>query len=434
MSLRWARAALASSFSGNVVVSNGTLEANGTANSTNPTATPLGNTQDANRTITVDNGAVLQFNQGNVLGGGSSVIQTPLVINNGGLVNSTPNPGSNNLLGPVTLSGGTLTGGIGPASDNYLTYQFTAGSVTVNTAPSLIAATSLAGTGYGYNLGQNPTDAGATVFSTTFNVGLTGTAGTVSSYPDLTVDATLGDLPGKPQFTGGIYSASLVKIGAGTMLLLGSDTYTGTTFVDAGVLQLGNSAALGTGALAANGGTLDMNGYSVTVPSFSGAAGVITDSASATLATLTVSQSSHSTTFSGAITDGTGQLALALTGGKLTLSGTNTYSGGTTVSGGTLAIIADSGLGAVSGGLAIGPATLEVAGNIASVRNITLDDPAATIQVDPSITYSESGTLSGTGGLTLTGGGTMILSGTDNTYSDGAGQQRDACPRQPRRH
>ena len=349
--------ALASSFSGNIVVADGTLKANGTANSTNPTGTPLGNPQIASRTITVNNGGVLQFNQGNVLGGGSSVIQTPLVVS--GLVNNTSN--DNNALGPVTLSGGTLTGGIGPASDNYLTYQFTAGSVTVNTAPSLIAATSMSGTGYGYNLGSNP-GASAPVLSTTFNVALTGTAGTVSANPDLTVDATLGDLPGKPQFTGGIYSASLVKIGAGTMLLLGSDTYTGTTFVEAGVLQLGNSAALGTGALAANGGTLDMNGNSVTVPSFSGAAGVITDSASGTLATLTVSQSAD-TIFSGAITDGNGQLALVLTGtgGELELAGTDTYSGGTLVSSGTL-VLADQGALEAGTSLIVGEAAAQFIG------------------------------------------------------------------------
>ena len=44
----------------------------------------------------------------------------------------------------------------------------------------------------------------------------------------------------------------------------------------------------------------------------------------------------------------------------LTLSNANSYSGGTTISGGTLAITNAAGLGYIGGGLAIGPATLEV--------------------------------------------------------------------------
>ena len=333
-------AVLASSFSGSVVVNNGTLEANGTANSTNPTGTALGNPQLASRTITVNNGGVLQFNQGNVLGGGASVIQTPLVINAGGLVNSNPSPGSNNVLGPVTLSGGTLTGGIGPASDNYLTYQFTAGSVTVNTAPSLIAATSMTGTGYGYNLGSNP-GASVPVLSTTFNVGLTGTAGTVSANPDLTVAATLGDLPGKPQFTGGIYSASLVKIGAGTMLLLGSDTYSGTTLVNGGASVLGNPAALLLSTFDSSGaGTLSFGTLSnATFGGLQGATGTLalTDSAGSIPVALTVGTNNNSTTFSGTLSDaGLGGSLTKIGTGTLTLSGTNTYTGGTTVTNGEL--------------------------------------------------------------------------------------------------
>ena len=295
-----AGATLSNSFSGNIVVSNSsTLEVNGTANSTNPTATPLGDAQLANRAIIVNNGSVLQFTQGNVLGGGGSTIVTPLVINNGGLVNDTANNGTgNNVLGPVTLSGGTLAGGSGGASGKYLTYQLTAGSVTVNTAPSLMVING--STNPGFNMGQ------VGLQTTTFNVGLTGTGGTVSSYPDLTVEANLGDLPQAVQYSGSpAFSATLLKIGLGTLFLGASDSYSGGTIVNAGVLQLGNQYALGSGALAANGGTLDLAGYSVIVPSFSGASGTVTSSSG--VAALAVNQS-NITTFSGTLTDGSGQL------------------------------------------------------------------------------------------------------------------------------
>ena len=332
----------ANTFSGNLTVASGTLQANGIANSTNPTSTCLGNTQLSSRTITVNSGAVLQFTQGNVLGGGDTVVQTPLIIN-GGLVNNTDS-GENNVLGPVTLSGGTLTGGIGPSGDNYLTWQFTAGSVTVNgNGPSLISATSLTGTGYGYNLGSNP-GAASPVFSTTFNVALTGTGGTISSNPDVTVAATLADLPGAPQGSGSAnYSAGLVKIGPGTMLLLGSDTYTGITIVNGGVLELGNTAALLVSTFNADGaGTLSFGTLaSATFGGLQGAAGstlALTNSAGTLPVALTVGQNNNSTTFSGSLTDGDlgGSLTKVGTGTLMLTSNASTFTGNVVVSGGTL--------------------------------------------------------------------------------------------------
>ena len=58
---------------------------------------------------------------------------------------------------------------------------------------------------------------------------------------------------------------------AGVTLLLGANTYSGGTTVSAGILQLGNSAALPAGqALTVNGGTLDLNGFSQSVGALNG--------------------------------------------------------------------------------------------------------------------------------------------------------------------
>ena len=81
----------------------------------------------------------------------------------------------------------------------------------------------------------------------------------------------------------------------------------------------------------------------------------MTDSATATTSTLTVSQSG-STVFGGALQNGAGLLSLAFSGGTLKLSGTNTYSGGTQILAGTLQLGSSTALGgtgalAVSGGL-----------------------------------------------------------------------------------
>ena len=117
---------------------------------------------------------------------------------------------------------------------------------------------------------------------------------------------------------------------------------------------------------------------------------------------LTVGSGNGSGTFSGTIQNTTGTVSLVKIGaGSLWLTGANTYSGGTTLNGGTLAVTTVTGLGS-GGAIAIGPATLEIAGVISSGRNISFTSSAATIQVDPSMSYSNNGTLSGTGGLTKT--------------------------------
>jgi autotransporter-associated beta strand protein len=209
---------------------------------------------------------------------------------------------------------------------------------------------------------------------------------------------------------------SLTMSGSGgTLILSSNNSYSGGTIVTAGMLQLGNAKALGTGGLMVNNGTVDLAGYSPGVSSLSGLAGTITNS-NTSGSTLSVNQA-VTTTFGGTLQDGSGPLSLVKSGtGSLWLTGMNSYSGGTTLNGGTLAITNANSLG--SGTLSIGPATLEVAGSFADGRNISLTDPGATIQVDPAFAYSNNGTLSGPGGLTLTGPGALILSGT-NSYSGG---------------
>ncbi len=188
-----------SSYTASIIVSSGTLQANNNSNTTSGTGsggTSLGNITTATRTITVNNGGVLQFINSNVTGSGGSPVATPFVINSGGLL--TASGSVNNNLGPVTLSGGTLSGGAGGASGKYLTWQLSGGSVVVNTAPSVITDYApVTGSGAyepGYNMAA----------TTTFNVGLTGTAGTVSANPDLTVSALLGDQWGNVQGTGAL--------------------------------------------------------------------------------------------------------------------------------------------------------------------------------------------------------------------------------------
>ncbi|HVL13108.1 MAG TPA: autotransporter-associated beta strand repeat-containing protein [Gemmata sp.] len=127
---------------------------------------------------------------------------------------------------------------------------------------------------------------------------------------------------------GGVISGgfNLSKEGAATVTLTGNNTYTGTTTVSGGTLQVGNGGAsgtLGTGAVTVGaGGTLAFNrSDSVTVANAIGGAGQVV----------------HSGT------------------GTTTLTATNTYTGGTTVSAGTLRlgasnVLADAGKVTLAGG------------------------------------------------------------------------------------
>ena len=131
--------------------------------------------------------------------------------------------------------------------------------------------------------------------------------------------------------------ADLAKTGSGTLTLTSANSYTGGTTVDEGMLVMGVPNAVPSGADLTVNGTLDLDGNSLLVENFSGAATGLVTSSQAGAVTLTVAGDGQTTAFAGDLEDGRGQLALAKTGtDELIVSGTNSYSGGTTLSAGTL--------------------------------------------------------------------------------------------------
>lgn len=154
------------------------------------------------------------------------------------------------------------------------------------------------------------------------------------------------------------------KLGAGTLILTGANTYTGGTTISAGTLQVG-----------AGGTTGEITGT------------VVNDSRIAF-------NRSDSLVFSGAIS-GSGALT-QMGAGTLTLTGTNSYTGGTTVSTGTLQIGNGGTTGAISG-------------NVAN---------SGTLAFNRSDLIAYSGEISGTGALKQLGTGTLNLTGV-NSYSGG---------------
>lgn len=200
---------------------------------------------------------------------------------------------------------------------------------------------------------------------------------------------------------GGILSGSgsLTKVGAGTLMLVNSNTYTGGTTINAGTLQLGDG-------ISANGSI----------------AGNIADK------TTLVFANPNSQTYSGVIS-GTGSVVKAAAG-TLLLSGANSFAGGLSVRQGTLSIPTINNFGA-SGPIGAGPSvslgsmgqtsTLEYTGGTASstMPFSLAAGGSGTFQIDTAATnLSLSGVVSGSGALTKSGPGTLTLAGND-TFTGG---------------
>lgn len=234
---------------------------------------------------------------------------------------------------------------------------------------------------------------------------------------------------GSTTFLGSIGNGSggLIKMGAATTFTLaGTNTYTGTTMVNEGVLQAGILLALpiNSAVVMANfaGATLDLNGFSHTIPTLSGGGA---NGGNVTLGTATLTTGSGgSTTFSGAIS-GTGGLTKegATT---FTLGGANSYSGDTIVNAGELHAGATNALSPNSN-----VSLADAAGVILNLNGFTNEIGALSnggmaggnvlLGAGTLITGSRgsttyAGSISGSGGLEKVGATTFTLTGT-NVYS-----------------
>ncbi len=363
-------------YTGGTVVNGGTLGLN------------VGGTSGAlMNTLTINPGGTVELNATNALGYSGSHVTTAYI--NGGVMDDAQPAGGNGNEGLDTnfnLTAGTLTSSGGGA------YQFNLANVSVtsngSTASSVVTA--------GLNMQGN---------SLTFNV----SQGSVAGGVDLLVTGVIS----------GAYP--IAKTGAGTLLLTASNTYTGGTTVSGGVLELGNSAALGlnTAALAVNAGTLNLNGFSPTVGAVNGAGTINNVSAGGSL-TLTVGSGGAGGAFSGTIQNTSGTLSLVKTGaGTQTLSGTNTFSGGTQLNGGILNFTASALPHALPNSIIFGGGTLQyAAGNTADVSAAIApiaSGQAAIIDTGAN-SVSFASPLSGSGGLTKAGAGLLTLLGA-NAYS-----------------
>ena len=189
-----------------------------------------------------------------------------------------------------------------------------------------------------------------TISGGTLQIGAGGAAGSIDGTSGITDNATLAFSRSDSITFSKVISGSgnVAMLGPGTLVLGGSNTYTGGTTLSAGQLNVNNAFGLSTGTLTIAGGTLgNASGAAVTLSTnnaqiwsgnftFAGTNDLNLGAGAVALnGSRTVTVASANLFVAGAIGGSGGSLTKAGSG-TLTLGGANTYGGATVVSGGTL--------------------------------------------------------------------------------------------------
>nr|WP_280821664.1 autotransporter-associated beta strand repeat-containing protein [Mesorhizobium soli] len=333
----------------------GTLTDNGLALGTMPTGSNVVVQTSVGGQVNLVNSAGLALN----FWDGAAGPKNNGVINGGdGLWQS--NAGNDNW----TNSGGTINAGY--ADGGFAIFSGTAGTVTVDNSLVPVAASGMQFASNGYLI-----SGGALTLVGPESIIRVGDGTVAGAGMTATIASVL---------TG---SSRLVKTDAGTLVLGGTNTYTGGTAINGGTVRIASDVNLGAaaGGLSFDGGTLNTTATMTSNRAVTLAgAGTLLTNASTTL------------TLSGTVAGG-GALTKSGTG-ILVLTGDASHTGGTTIAAGTLQV-------------GNGGATGSIAGNI-------VDNGALIFNRSNALLYA--GSVSGTGTLTQNGSGTLTMTG-NSTYA-----------------
>jgi autotransporter family porin len=213
---------------------------------------------------------------------------------------------------------------------NGITGDLTVGSSALALPDYLLGSGHLSSDGMSYeisdlNLAWN--DGGQAAGTGTF---------TMAEGTAFNVDTVLSDQSGT--FESGWDGKSLTKAGGGLLILSAQNTYTGSTTVNGGTLQMGGENTIATSRdVIVNGGVVDLNGYNQQFNRLSGTGGDI--QLNGAMMTLNNTIDADNTTYSGNIVDGNTAGKVTKTGeGTLTLTGTTGWTGTTQLEGGELVL------------------------------------------------------------------------------------------------
>lgn len=265
--------------------------------------------------------------------------------------------------------------------------------------------------------GANTHTGGTTITGGTLTIGDGTTTGTVSG--DIVNNASLVFNRSDANMYAGNVSGTgnLNKFGTGTLTLTGSSSYTGSTVLSSGTLNLGSVNAIGSsGTIHFIAGTLQFSTANTTDYSarFSNAGSQA----------FKIDTNGKTVTFASALSSTGGTLTKTGTG-TLILTGTNTYTGSTTVDSGVLRIVADTGLGGAPGTATpnslniTSGAALETNGTFTlnANRGINVGGSGGSIYTWGGTTLTYGGAIAGST-FTKDGSGTLILTGV-NTQTGG---------------
>ena len=402
--------------------------------------------------------ATLNLNTSIIGGGGFISVAGPITDGSGVLALNLVNSINGNMAGTVSLTGtNSYTGGTGMVS----------GSLVINSMAALgnFATTGTLALGsFGSNTGANSNfvytgtgdQANGTIVMSNLGSGFVlinqsgsgllkfnGSLAEVSTTNARTVFFQ-GSTSGTGQYAGAISDGasvggiSVVKTGTGTWILSGSNSYTGATSGSAGVLNVQNNTALGSGTVTVSSGAalqlqsgisvgnvLSLAGPGInndgalrsvsgsntyTGPiSFTGATRINADAGTLYLTTGGIATGGNDLTLGGS---GNMVVASILSGvgvftkdgpGIVTLTSSNSFAGTISVSAGTLSV---------------GDGTAGHDGSIATSSGIAVSNTTSFLVYNLSSTASRtySNVISGLGSLTVTGSGTLTLTAT-NTYT-----------------
>jgi len=398
----------------------GTLTLTGTSTYTGNTVI-LGDTLAIGASGSIANSSVvnlaLSATTFDISGGGNQTIQDLT-----GVAGSTVNLGSNTLTEGTSNSttfAGTLEGtggGLNKIGSGTLTIS---GTSTYTGTTTISAGTLAAGSTTALS-----SSSAFTVNSTLDLNGFNSTIGSLAGSGNVkNSNGTTVTLDANGDNTSTTYSGTIAnrinfsKSGTGTLTLSGTNSYKGTTTINAGTLAAGSTGGLSNNSDFTVTGTLDIAGFASNIGSLAGS-GNVTNSGSTT--TFATNGDDNSTTFSGTIGNG---INLDKRGaGTLTLSGTNNYTGNTKITKGTLTAGSTSALSANSDFTIGGNGTLDIDGfsntiqSLSGSGTITNSGSTASLRSGDFKSTTFSGTIGNGINFSKHGTGTLTLSGT-NSYN-----------------
>jgi fibronectin-binding autotransporter adhesin len=382
-------------------VVNGPVSLTETGNGTRVTITAnatssldLTNTISGNAGLSLQGGTTLELDGNNTFTGLAQVQNGTLILTNSGALGNAASP-------TLTLGAPGTYGAVAKVLTNAAisianyNFDFTAATTNSNIAGVVLGAeaTQIGNSSYGGNLSIG-------AFSGNFSGSL--------------VQLQAPAIGSSVSFTGNIsspggYNGGISIVGPGTVILSGSNTYTGNTSVTSGTLQLGSATALPAGGnISFAGGTLQYTANNTVDYSAN-----IVSSASP----ISIDTNGQSVTFAGSLA-GTNSGGLTVNsstpGGVLTLSASNGYGGATTINGGTVRANASA------NSLGTGTVIVNSGGTLGGNGTISNGTNPITINSGATITAGQDaltpGTLA-TGAQSWTAGGRFLAKINDPNIS-----------------